>query len=129
MFSADTNVLARYLVGDDATQAKLAEAAIESGIYVPLTVLMETSWLLGSLYKFDKKTIMRLFEVLRATDSVRIAEDDQLDWLLARYSAGADFADLIHLLASRGQSGFATFDKNLRKQAGEDAPVSIKLLT
>ncbi len=129
MLSADTNVLARYLVGDDAAQRDLATATIRRGIHVTLTVLLETSWLLGSRYGFDRKTIVRLFDVLRTTDSIRIAEDDQLDWLMARYSNGADFADLVHLVASRGQAGFVTFDKDLPKHAGNGTPVPVELLT
>ncbi len=129
MLSADTNVLARYLVRDDEKQTETADSTVRGGVHVSLTVLMETSWLLSSRYGFDRKTIVRLFDVLRVTDSIWIAEEDQLDWLMARYSSGADFADLIHLIAARGQTGFATFDKNLRKRAGDGTPIPIKLLT
>ena len=48
MIALDTNVLARYLLNDDAAQAEAAEALLSSGerFFVPLTVWLDLVWVL-----------------------------------------------------------------------------------
>jgi hypothetical protein len=47
MFAVDTNVVVRYLVNDNAAQAARARRLVErEDIFVPLTVLLETEWVL-----------------------------------------------------------------------------------
>ena len=53
MLAADTNVWARAYLNDDASQARrarsaLAEARSATGVFVPLLVLAELSWVLRS---------------------------------------------------------------------------------
>jgi len=53
MIAVDTNVLVRFLVRDDAKQAARAAALIQANeIWVCKTVLLETEWVLRSLYGF-----------------------------------------------------------------------------
>jgi predicted nucleic-acid-binding protein len=41
----DTNVLVRFLVRDDARQARVARQTIERGaIWIPKTIRLETDW-------------------------------------------------------------------------------------
>jgi predicted nucleic-acid-binding protein len=126
--SVDTNVLARYLLADDPEQTEVAQRLIASGVHIPLTVLMETSWLLSSRYGLARAVIVQLFRLLRESASVFISEEDHFDWLLSRFDSGADFADLVHLVASKNHSSFTTFDQSLAKQAGNDPPVPIETL-
>jgi predicted nucleic-acid-binding protein len=47
MLAVDTNVMVRYLTGDDAEQFAKASALIrDEDIYVGTTVLLETEWVL-----------------------------------------------------------------------------------
>lgn len=41
MRSLDTNVLARWVLGDDPAQAELAEGLLEQAVWVSHTVLIE----------------------------------------------------------------------------------------
>ncbi len=128
MLSVDTNVLARYLLGDDPVQKLLAEQTISDGAYVSLTVLLETHWLLASRYRLSTKQIIQLINLLRENATIQIEADDWVDWMLERLGVGADFADLVHLVASQNQSAFATFDQAMTKQAGENSPAKILVL-
>ena len=128
MLSVDTNVLARYLLGDDPIQKLLAEQTISDGAYVSLTVLLETHWLLTSRYRLSTKQIIQLINLLRENATIQIEADEWVDWMLERLGGGADFADLVHLVASQNQSAFATFDQAMTKQAGENSPAKILVL-
>lgn len=128
MLSVDTNVLARYLLGDDPVQKLLAEQTISDCAYVSLIVLLETHWLLKSRYRLAAHQIIQLVSLLRENANIQIEADEWLDWMLDRLDRGADFADLVHLVASQNQSAFATFDKSMAKQAGQNSPTEVIVL-
>jgi predicted nucleic-acid-binding protein len=117
------------LLADDPRQTEIAQQLFEQGVHIPLSVLMETSWLLSSRYGLDRTVIAQMFGVLRDSERIDLAEDALVDWLLDRFAAGADFPDLVHLVASRNQSNFSTFDQSLAKQAGRSPPVPIETLS
>lgn len=49
MRALDTNVLVRALVQDDAAQGRRAEAFLSAQpVYVPVTVILESEWVLRS---------------------------------------------------------------------------------
>ena len=54
MAAADTNVLVRLLVADDPVQTPKAELflAREKPLWISIVVLLETAWVLGSVYGF-----------------------------------------------------------------------------
>ena len=59
MIGLDTNVLARYIMQDDAAQAKKATKLIESLTptepgYVPLVVVVELFWVLSRSYELSQ---------------------------------------------------------------------------
>ncbi len=53
MRAVDTNVLVRLLARDDAAQAEAAEAFVAGGAWVSHVVLVETIWVLESVYEVD----------------------------------------------------------------------------
>ncbi len=129
MQSVDTNVLARYVLADDPKQTPIARRVIAEGVYVTLTVALETSWLLGSRAALDRSRIVEVFESLLETDSIQFEGEDHLHWALERYRNGADLADLVHIIASRRTDGFATFEKSMAKRAGTGCPVPVFVLS
>ena len=60
----DTNILVRFLTGDNERQTELATAAIEDAdsVIVSTTVLCETVWVLSRAFKLPRR---RIAEVLR----------------------------------------------------------------
>ncbi len=70
MKGIDTNILIRFLVGDDPRQTKLvlnrfkqAEADNEV-LFVPLLVVLETIWVLESVYTVPREDIVDSIEEL-----------------------------------------------------------------
>lgn len=128
MRSVDTNIVARFLLGDDTNQSLIAERLLSEGAFISLTVLLETSWLLASRYKLNSTQIVDLVNVLREHVAIQIEGEEWLDWLLSSFIQGFDFADLIHLIASKNFQSFATFDRDIGRFAHSGAPVMVELL-
>lgn len=128
MRSVDTNIVARFLLGDHESQSLIARSLINEGAFISLTVLLETVWLLSSRYKMTTSQIVDLVNVLREHVGVQIEGEDWLDWLLTSFAQGPDFADLVHLVASKNHRSFATFDRGIEKYAQLGAPVMVEVL-
>ena len=128
MRSVDTNVVVRFLLSDDTDQSLIAERVLSEGAFISLTVLLETSWLLGSRYKLNSTQIVDLVNVLRAHVAIQIEGEEWLDWLLNSFVQGLDFADLIHLIASKNFQSFATFDRDIGHFVQSGAPVMVEIL-
>lgn len=82
MIAIDTNVLLRYLLGDDNKQTKKAAAIINGSEQVLVTdiVLAETIWTLtGKKYKLDKDLIINVVNALFSEPNIRF-EDQQTVW-------------------------------------------------
>ena len=129
MRSVDTNVVARFLLGDDMDQSLIAGNVLSEGAFISLTVLLETGWLLRSRYKLDPAQIVELVNVLRAHVAIQIEGEEWLDWLLDNFAQGRDFADLVHLIASKNLQSFATFDRGIERYAQSGAPVPVEILS
>lgn len=118
MIAVDTNVVVRFLVRDDAAQAAAAGGLIRANeIWVSKTVLLETEWVLRSLYGFSQETLGKALRALAGLETVRLEDElavaKALDWL----QAGIDFADALHLSSTGDATKFATFDRKLARQA------------
>lgn len=114
----DTNVLVRFLVGDDAAQLERAARLIaRNEVFVARTVLLETEWVLRACYGLSEPAIARLLTGFCGLDRVTVEEEASVAAALRCYAAGMDFADALHLHAP-GPDRFATFDRDLRKRAG-----------
>lgn len=117
MLAADTNVWARAYLDDDAVQSQqarsaLAEACSSGGVFVPLLVLAELSWVLRS--KWERVQVVNAIENLLQTRGVTIESPVLARKALeASRSGSTRFAD--HLIAGiafdAGASEVITFDK------------------
>nr|WP_295659242.1 type II toxin-antitoxin system VapC family toxin [Polymorphobacter sp.] len=113
MISFDTNVLARAILGDDEQQSPIAVALLaRTGMVVP-TVLLELVWVLGSKAGWSRPEIASALDDLLDIRTLTIVESEAVEWAVARYAAGADFADMLHLALSGEATVFATFDKDI----------------
>jgi predicted nucleic-acid-binding protein len=123
----DTNVLVRLITGDDAAQAALALSALDQDFVLLATVMVEAEWVLRSRYRMDRpQRAAALKMIIDLPHAVDIPEN--AEWALARMMEGADFADMMHVAAAKGASGFATFDKAVANDAGVGTPVPIETL-
>ena len=117
MIAADTNVWARAYLNDDPVQtgksrATLAAARSAGGVFVPLLVLAELSWVLRG--RWDRERVLSTIENLLRTRDV-VVESPALAWrvLEASRKGAVGFADhLIREVAfESGASEVITFDK------------------
>lgn len=116
MRAVDTNILTRYLMGDDPQQLRAASNVVETGIIVTHTVLLETVWVLESAYRLTSSQVAELLSALFRVVSVAVVEPPQVKEALRLYGAGLDFADAMHAATSPVEQ-LRTFDKNFIKRA------------
>ena len=126
MIGLDTNVLVRYVLQDDARQSPRASRLIESLSadepgFVPVVVLVELAWVLGSGYKLSRGQLAAVLETLLRSKELVIDRADLVVQALARFSSGsADFADAVieRVAAAAGCTTTMTFDQGAAKAAG-----------
>lgn len=125
MYAIDTNVVVRLVVVDDRKQALRARKLIETrDVSVSATVLLETEWVLRSVYKrLPKDIVETLREFVRLPHVVvenGAATFKALDWA----EAGMEFADALHLAGAVDAEAFVSFDRDLAKLSAKlGAPV------
>ena len=118
MLAIDTNLVVRYLTGDHPRQSARARALIDGNdVFVATTVLLETEWVLRSVYEFTtaqaSKALRDFAGLPRVTIEDPSAAAQALDWM----DAGIDFADALHLAKARACEAFITFDERLARAA------------
>ncbi len=124
MKAFDTNYLVRYLVRDDVKQVArvdsfVAEESKEGRqIFLSNLVIVETIWVLESVYEASKKDILNALNGLEAEWLFRFESRDLIKQVIKRYTSGkADFSDyLIDETAMLHHSELLTFDKALIKE-------------
>ena len=128
MRAIDTNVALRLIVRDDTEQAEIARTIFQAPVLLSLTVLQEIGWVLMSRYSFARAAAAEALIILLDMESVTVPNEDDVRWAIGRFAAGADFADMIHIVAARPAERFATFDRALASHAGAEAPLPIETL-
>lgn len=118
MLAVDTSIVVRYLTRDDPRQFEQAVAAIEQvDTYVCLTVLLETEWVLRSVYRYRPRRVVQALRGLVGLPRITIEEPAVADLALEWAEGGLDFADALHLAKARSCAAFVTFDADLVRRA------------
>ena len=118
MQAIDTNVLVRYLTGDEPEQAARAKAVIESGnVFVSTTVLLESEWVLRSVYGFASGEVAVALRAFSGLPGVSVENPALLSEALDLAEKGMDFADALHLGAAAGCETMLTFDRRFIETA------------
>ena len=111
MRAVDTNVLARYYLRDDPTQARIAARVLATGdVFVPKTVVLELEWVLRSVAEQPADKVADCLAHLIALPGVPVEDHEQVEAALEHCRRGIDFADALHLAASRAWRELLTFD-------------------
>jgi len=117
----DTNYLVRHIVQDDEEQCGIVASILEEetqedrSIRIFDLVLIETSWVLQTVYDLNRNAWAEVLEEL-LDDSAFIFDDPtRLRTAIRMYRKGnADFADYLILVSARSESlELKTFDKKL----------------
>ena len=125
--AADTNVLIRAVIEDNATQARAAMHLLShaDSVAISLPCFCEFAWVLGTVYKMAKLDIAAAIETYIQAHNV-IANRPAIEAGLAMLYAGGDFADGVLAFEGRqsGADTFVSFDKDavrLLKKQGHSA--------
>jgi predicted nucleic-acid-binding protein len=116
--TADTNILVRAWVEDDAEQAKTAHAILKRAdvVAVSITALCELVWVLAHSYKISLGDIADAIRQLINAGNV-VVNRPLAEAGLAFLDAGGDFADgvIAHEGNWLGGDTFVSFDKKAVK--------------
>ncbi len=124
MIAIDTNILVRILVDDQEAERQCASAraliAKAGSVWVSPMVLVETSWVLESVYGFAKPEILSALEQVAAHPRIVTGAGGSLHVALAIFAnSNVDFADSLILAdALSHRLTLYTFDKKLSRLHG-----------
>lgn len=115
----DTNVLVRLATGDAPTEHEAVVRALEARPWRVLsTVLLETEWVLRSLYGYTSTQFAAFVEWMAAEPRIELADAAAARLAASHHRAGLDFADALHLALARGQP-FLTLDRKLLRRSAK----------
>ena len=86
-------------------------------IWIAKTVLLETAWVLSSLYRFEDRAVRDALTRLLGLNNVKVEDEPAVAAALAMNAQGIDIADAIHLASRPRDTGFMTFDKAFARRA------------
>lgn len=111
MRAVDTNILARFYLRDDAAQGRIAAAVLAAGdVFVPKTVILELEWVLRYVAEQPEGKVLECLEHLIALPGITVEDREEIESALSHCRNGIDFADALHLAASRACNELLTFD-------------------
>jgi predicted nucleic-acid-binding protein len=117
MILLDTNMLVRALVQDNLAQVDVVRQLMAANtVFISLTVLFETEWVLRARYKKTKDQLQKFFVALLESENAVIEGADTVGHALEWYAQGADFADALNLSAC-DTAVMHTFDREFCKAA------------
>lgn len=129
MRAVDTNVIIRYLMGDDPEQTEKAREVIgKEAVFVPRTVVLEVEWVLRGVYGLKVAQVIPALRRVAGLPGVSVEDAPivakAMDWT----EAGLDFADALHLAAAGECEGFVTFDKRFARAGSRVNSIPLKAL-
>jgi len=117
MRAVDTNVLIRLIVRDDPRQVSAADVFVGHGAWVSLPALLETVWVLVSLYQRTPVQIAAVVAHLLDHETLSVQEPDVVRAALAQFreKPRLGFSDclMLHVARKAGHTPLGTFDRGL----------------
>ncbi len=120
MKGIDTNILVRFLVGDDKDQTKIVynifktTEAKQNHLYVPILVMLELLWVLESVYNISRSNIIESIKDLLLMPILKFEQRSAIQRItLTADTTNFDLSDLL-IAESAMLSGcetVLTFDK------------------
>jgi predicted nucleic-acid-binding protein len=109
--AVDTDVLARFYLRDDPAQGHIAADVLSAGdVFVPKTVILELEWVLRYVADQPQDKVIECVAHLIALPGVTVEDRDEIEAAVSHCRRGIDFADALHLAASKSCLELLTFD-------------------
>jgi len=119
LLAIDTNVLVRLLTRDDPKQYNKALSAITEGAWVSHIVLIETLWVLGSLYELTDAQLKKILRILLTHEHLMHEDSAVVELALLDFEENSKvgFVDCMILAIARQHKKMPllTFDKALSR--------------
>ena len=126
MHGVDTNVIVRYLTGDDPAQAAKTRAVIgQMPVFVSKTVLLEVEWVLRGVYDLPGQRVIPALRAFAGLPGVSVEDAGLVAKAMDWTEAGLDFADALHLAAASQCERFLTFDKRFARSGTRLSGISV----
>jgi len=127
VIAVDTNIIVRFLTGDEARQYAASRNLFETAeIYIPDTIILETEWVLRYAYDFDPIQICRAFRKLFGLPNVGLSNPFLIAQVVDWHENGLDFADAFHLALSQHTPTLKTFDHSFIKNSKDLSNCSVQ---
>jgi len=127
MLAVDTNVIVRYLTNDHPRQSPRARNLVDGqDVWVPTTVLLETEWVLRSVYRYTPTQVAIALRKFAGLPHVTVENAALAAQALNWAEQGMDFADALHLGAADHCEAFATFDTDFVKAAKKTSAGNVR---
>jgi predicted nucleic-acid-binding protein len=109
--AVDTNILARFYLRDDVVQGRIAARVLAAGdVFIPKTVILELEWVLRYVAEQPQSKVIECLAHLITLPGITVEDRDEIEAALSHCRKGIDFADALHLAASKACSELLTFD-------------------
>lgn len=126
MIGLDTNVIVRYIMQDEPTQAALATRAIESlGVnepgFVSVVTIVELGWVLAACYDLDRAQVADAIEALLRVRELVVDRADSVVRAVGEFRRSrADLADCLisQFALDVGCLHTLTFDRDAARSGG-----------
>jgi predicted nucleic-acid-binding protein len=127
VIALDTNALVRLLVEDDPEQAATVRQLVlyaekkSIALLILPEVLLETVWVLESVYDCQRSEISKFLQALIATATFTMPDEAVIRNVVRQYQRGMDFADALITSQAKKEKAWAlfSFDKSLSKKIPE----------
>lgn len=127
MLAIDTNIVVRYLVADDHAQAARARKLIDNNdILVCTTVMLESEWVLRSVYGFSAIQCAKALSDLAGLPRVTLDDPAVVMKALGWVRQGIDFADGLHLAKAENCDAFISFDREFAVAANALGGINVR---
>ncbi len=117
MRAVDTNVLVRLIARDDPRQVAAAEAFVGVGAWVSHLALVETVWVLASVYERTAAQIAAAIDHLLDHDALTVQEPDVVRAAVSQFrdTPRLGFSDCLMLQVAHkaGHTPLGTFGRGL----------------
>lgn len=129
MRAVDANVLARLILQDDEAQARLAETIVRQPFWIALTVWVELGWILYERLKLEREVVGDALQAILEIETAHGPDPQGISWAISRFRDGADWADMIHVVAAGNVADrFTTFDASIARRSGSASPLRVETL-
>jgi predicted nucleic-acid-binding protein len=125
VIAVDTNVLLRWLIGDDAARKTAADQFFEGLTardpgFVHSVTMAELCWVLRTAYGLPKARVLDVLEGLLSTEELEFDDGEGMWQALFHARAGADYPDALIAETARrfGCSEVVTFDRDAARLLG-----------